>query len=284
MRLTLTNIALINGLQALLGAGVTAFTTGNIILGGAGSDIIEGRAGDDRIDGDAWLNVRISVRQNLDGTGPEIASFNRMQDMVPFMLDGTYNPGQLKAVREILYSPTPDFDTARFSGNATDYSIVTLDQGTLDTSDDVILVTDNVGTDGTDRLTHIERLQFSDQAVVLGGLNAEPDGLLTILDAATNTPDDTPTEDQLLRVSIAGVTDADNISLTNPSGAITSPVATRFVTGSTSGQSTAVTDTFGDFCARAIPQTPDPAAMSNTRTGLAAFATFSASPSTPAAA
>ena len=221
----LTNIALINGLQALLGAGVTAFTTGNIILGGAGSDIIEGRDGDDRIDGDAWLNVRISVRQNADGTGPEIASFDRMQDMVPLMLNGTYNPGQLKAVREILYSPTPDFDTARFSGNATDYTIVTEDQGTLDTSDDVILVTDNVGTNGTDRLTHIERLQFADQAVVLGGLNAEPDGLLTILDAATNTPDDTPTEDQLLRVSIAGVTDADNISPTNPTGAIIGPVA-----------------------------------------------------------
>ena len=61
----LTNIALINGLQALLdvpGTHVTAFTTGNIILGGAGSDIMMGRGGDDLIDGDAWLNVRISVR------------------------------------------------------------------------------------------------------------------------------------------------------------------------------------------------------------------------------
>ena len=63
-----------------------------------------GRGGDDLIDGDAWLNVRISVRANADGTGPEIASFDSMQDMVPLMLDGTYNPGQLKAVREILYA------------------------------------------------------------------------------------------------------------------------------------------------------------------------------------
>ncbi len=39
-----------------------------------------GRGGDDIIDGDAWLNVRISVRQNLDGTGPEIASYDTMQD------------------------------------------------------------------------------------------------------------------------------------------------------------------------------------------------------------
>jgi hypothetical protein len=43
----LTNIALIDGLQGFLdtafGAPVTAFTTGNIIIGGDGSDIMIGR-------------------------------------------------------------------------------------------------------------------------------------------------------------------------------------------------------------------------------------------------
>ena len=38
----------------------TSFSSGNIILGGDGSDIIEGRGGDDLIDGDRWLNVRIA--------------------------------------------------------------------------------------------------------------------------------------------------------------------------------------------------------------------------------
>src|SRR5262245_20781285 len=98
----LTNIALISGLQDFLGAGVTSFGAGNIILGGDGSDIITGTGGDDLIDGDKWLNVRISVRANVDGTGPEIASFNSAKDLVPFMRDGIYNPGQLVAVREIL--------------------------------------------------------------------------------------------------------------------------------------------------------------------------------------
>ena len=80
-----------------------------------------------------------------------------------------------------------------------------------------------VDRDGSDRLTHIERLQFADQSIVLvPGLNSDPLGQLTILDAATNTPDDTPTEGQLLRVSIADVTDGDNVSPTNPTGAITS--------------------------------------------------------------
>ena len=69
-------INLISGLQALLGAGVTSFGTGNIILGGAGSDIIEGRAGNDIIDGDTlaerahqrarqqrWHRRRVAQRQ-----------------------------------------------------------------------------------------------------------------------------------------------------------------------------------------------------------------------------
>src|SRR5262249_4477374 len=66
----------------------------------------------------------------------------------------------------------------------------------------------------------------ADQAVVLvPGLNSEPVGALAVLDAATNTPDNTPTEGQLLRVSIAGVTDANNVSPTSPTGAITSSVS-----------------------------------------------------------
>ncbi len=200
---------------------MTSFGAGNIILGGDGSDIIEGRGGDDLIDGDAWLNVRISVRENLDGTGAEIATFDSMVPLVPLMLDGTYNPGQLQIVRELEFAAGPDFDTAVFSGILADYTIVIDDNGTLDFNDDIVTVTDNVGTNGTDRLTHIERLQFADQSIVLGGLNNAPVGLLTILDAATNTPDNTPTEDQLLRVSIAGVTDADNPG----DGSIAGPVS-----------------------------------------------------------
>ena len=54
-------IARIAGLQAVLGAGVTAYSAGEIILGGDGSDTIMGRGGDDIIDGDKWLDVQIGV-------------------------------------------------------------------------------------------------------------------------------------------------------------------------------------------------------------------------------
>ena len=222
----LTNIDLVNGLRAFLGAAAAGpdgilgtaddqFGAGNILLGGGGSDNIEGRGGDDLVDGDMWLNVRISVRQNLDGTGPEIATFDSMEPMIPFMLNGTFNPGQLVIVREVL-TDAPAFDTALFTGNLLDYTVTTVG--------DVTTVTDNVvGRDGTDRLTNIERLQFNDQSLTLPGgvgLNNDPLGLLAILDAASNTPDATPTTGQLLRVSAAGVTDADNAG-----GAITGPIA-----------------------------------------------------------
>ena len=54
-------IARIAGLQAVLGAGVTSYSAGDIILGGDGSDTIMGRGGDDIIDGDKWLDVQIGV-------------------------------------------------------------------------------------------------------------------------------------------------------------------------------------------------------------------------------
>ena len=84
----------------------------------------------------------------------------------------------------------------------------------------VVTVVDNVADrDGTDTLMHIERLQFADQSIVLGGTEQRRrSGTLTFSGT-------TPTEDQPLTVSIAGVTDADNVSADQPDGAITGPVA-----------------------------------------------------------
>ena len=78
------------------------FDGGDIILGGDGDDVITGRGGDDIIDGDKWLNVRISVRENADGTGDEIGSHDSMKTLVAQVFSGAINPGQLKIVREIV--------------------------------------------------------------------------------------------------------------------------------------------------------------------------------------
>ncbi|HMD12296.1 MAG TPA: peroxidase family protein, partial [Marmoricola sp.] len=63
----------ISGLAGLLPDGTTSFNAGNIIIGGAGNDLIEGRGGNDIIDGDAWLNTRLSVR-NPANPASEIGS------------------------------------------------------------------------------------------------------------------------------------------------------------------------------------------------------------------
>ena len=124
----------------------TGFATGNIILGGDGSDIIEGRGGDDLIDGDKWLNVRISVRANIDGTGAEIASFDSMSRHDP--ADAGRDLQSRPAGRGSRNQGRPvgeAFDTAVFSGNLADYTVTINDNGTPgDFSDDIVTVTDNV--------------------------------------------------------------------------------------------------------------------------------------------
>ena len=237
----LTNLALIDGLEALLteaglpttGAPESGFVAGNIMLGGAGGDFLEGRGGDDLIDGDKWLNVRISIRDPNDPSvewataDSMIGDITRTSDAAPaeitgklhmLMLNGLVNPGQLQAVREILQG-ADGYDTAIFSGPRLNYTILVDGEiipgdGPFDFPNDaVVRVIDNVGTDGTDTLVSIERLQFSDTLIRLQAGNSAPEGAPTISDTS-------PTEGQLLSVSIAGVTDPDNPN----GGTITSQV------------------------------------------------------------
>ena len=214
----LTNVGLINGLPGAAAApGATGFGTGNIILGGDGSDIIEGRGGDDLIDGDKWLNVRISVRANVDGTGPEIASFDSMAPMIPLMLNGTYNPGQLVAVREIK-DGVGGFDTANLSAalraELHDHRQQQRHAGQLQRRR---RHRDRHQRHAArrDRPPHPHRAAAVRRPV--GDARARPQQRSgrRADDHATTTAGVIPTGD-LLRASIAGVTDADN-----PGGAIT---------------------------------------------------------------
>ena len=55
----LSNVNLINGLANYFPEGPVAFSDGNILFGGGGSDFLEGRAGNDILDGDAHLHVEL---------------------------------------------------------------------------------------------------------------------------------------------------------------------------------------------------------------------------------
>ncbi|MFI8608428.1 peroxidase family protein [Pseudomonas sp. NPDC077649] len=213
--------ALANLIAADLESAI-AFNAGNILLGGGGSDVIEGRGGDDYIDGAAWLNVRISIR---DDQGNEIGTTDGMTKVITDksgILAGTsdnltldqamfsrlLNPGQLHIVREILYSKDEnDIDTAVYWGLAEEYDIIENFDGTwtvahtrfaggggtvttFDPLDpDGLHTTRRVMSDGTDTLRNIDVLRFADREVWLVDRPAE--GSVTISNMA-------PSEDEML--------------------------------------------------------------------------------------
>jgi Ca2+-binding RTX toxin-like protein len=126
--LTQAGVDRIQGMREFLGVAPGAATDivfesdvnigGEIILGGAGSDRITGNLGNDILDGDAWLNVRISVRETKDPSSAEIFTVGSLTEIITgtgnpnwegkqlsdLMRTGVINPGQLQAVRELVNS------------------------------------------------------------------------------------------------------------------------------------------------------------------------------------
>jgi Ca2+-binding RTX toxin-like protein len=166
-------IARISGLASLLPPGAKEFGAGNIIIGGSGSDRIEGRGADDILDGDAWLNVRLSVRTDAADPATETRSADSLAELQPDVFAGALDPGKIVIVREIL-RPAPgtaDVDTAIYSGPRADYDITTGPNGlTVAHVRNLPPCCTGQGTpkgDGVDTLRNIERLQFSDQTVAV---------------------------------------------------------------------------------------------------------------------
>ncbi|QRM31582.1 peroxidase family protein [Microvirga sp. VF16] len=188
-------IALIKGLQDLLGAGVTSFDGGDIILGGDGSDRITGQAGDDIIDGDSWLDVQIGVFApgDTEHTGTPIALHKSMTTLAASMFNGTINPGQLAIVRTIRNSTTQealgettdsdgiaDVDRAVFSGARADYDITFNPDGTV-----IVDHVRGLATDGRDTIRNVEILDFTDQDISLLAPTLDLHGDVTVTNTTT---------------------------------------------------------------------------------------------------
>ncbi|MCE7913848.1 MAG: heme peroxidase [Nitrosomonas sp. PRO4] len=155
-------IAQINGLSGLLG-GATVFDSGNILLGGGGSDIIEGRGGDDIIDGDAWLNTRIVA---LNTSNNPISFDNMTATLRSGMQNGTYKNPEI--VREIL-TTNSGTDTAVYQDVFANYILTFSSNGTLFITHNLPVGGGGGLTDeGTDTVRNIERLQFADRTAVIG--------------------------------------------------------------------------------------------------------------------
>jgi Ca2+-binding RTX toxin-like protein len=157
---------------------------GDILLGGPGSDTFTGRAGNEIIDGDKELRVAITVRTDPANPATETGRTDLMENaatsgnfgagtagmtLQQAIFAGLVDPGNLVAVREIV-SPaagtdTGSIDTSVYAGLQANYTVTTVPAGAaLGSPGSVTTVTDNVGTDGTDTLTNVEKLQFADTA------------------------------------------------------------------------------------------------------------------------
>ncbi|KQY26700.1 peroxidase family protein [Rhizobium sp. Root482] len=234
----------IDGLEELLGGLLSprptdpdvdlekavAFKSGNVLIGGDGNDTFEGRGGDDFIHGDAWLNVRIRItgagQDNTDAN--EIATVDTLKhvfaageldsggqpippawagkSLYTLMLERTIVPNQMHIVREIKYDEdtSDNVDTAIFAGNRDWYEITEFEDGKVRVARREMEEVDPQIDEGVDTLVGIERIQFSDQTVVLQQSgNYEPVGRLVINGLPAK-------EGETLTVSAAGVYDANN--------------------------------------------------------------------------
>jgi Ca2+-binding RTX toxin-like protein len=194
------------GICPLVGQGATVgnagnvWAEGNLLLGGSGSDLLEGRGANDILDGDRYVNVRISVRANADGTGAEIGSTDLMEHSYqlgnPMTLQQAVfarivNPGQLIIVRELLNDAAPtDVDTAEFTGSQAEYLVT-------DNGNGSITVDHQGGIDGVDTLWNVELLRFCDARDVNGVCTAPvtvpASGTVSAAPALSVTPTGTPT-------------------------------------------------------------------------------------------
>ena len=180
--LTQAGVDRIAGLRELLGIApgapddvVLSPTIGEeIILGGAGSDVITGNLGDDIIDGDAWLNVRIAIHANKDGTGAVLFSVDSLNEVKARLLSGEINPGQMKIVREIVTTgvSATDVDTAVFSDVQANYTLSGNANGNLVVDHTGFVVGGVPAFDSRDTVSNIEVLRFTDANVaVFNGTN-----------------------------------------------------------------------------------------------------------------
>ncbi len=123
------------------------------------------------------MQIGVFAPDDVNHTGEPIALHNSMTDACRRACSREpYNPGQLGIVRTIRNSTTQetdetadsdgvaDVDTAVFSGELDEYDIALNADGTT-----TVAHTGGLATDGTDTLSNIEQLQFSDATVGLIG-------------------------------------------------------------------------------------------------------------------
>jgi Ca2+-binding RTX toxin-like protein len=189
--LSATDCALITGLTALLPATITncVWNTGDILIGGAGSDEFTGRNGNDLIDGDAVLQTWISIPSawSIANEAPSyvsvpsgrayVSSMARVSEYISNNLISADVIAQMQIVRLIAQTGhASENDVAVFQAARANYTITVNANGTV-----TVVDPRNGGAatnDGTDTLRNIETLRFTDGDVLISSLPPRAPGLV----------------------------------------------------------------------------------------------------------
>jgi hypothetical protein len=204
-----------------------------IFLGGDGSDTIMGGIGDDVIDGDAWLNVRIAGNRK-DGSSFSVDSLNELFDD---LVGGKIDPGEMRAVREILYDNATDgtnpddinIDIAVFQDIRANYSITNNADGSATVAHTT--VTAGLQSDGIDRLRNMEIARFADRDISL--INYKPTAAepFTTRELSTNGFFGIGAANNAF-FSAPALFDRNNVTAINPTGAVAAnTISLSFVNG-----------------------------------------------------
>ncbi len=233
--------------NTIFDAATTEWGEGDIILGGAGNDLIEGRGGDDILDGDLKLDVRLLARDaggnaiataykmggqlyQVDADGRPVLTLGELtpitvgghDNLQAAVFDRAINPGNIEILREIIdESDAADFDTAEYSDIRANYTIEETAPGVVGdldgdgyirvSHDSVAGANDGLGTNGVDLVRGIERLTFSDQVVNLDGANLPATGSPEIVDEATQAPVTSPFAGQQLQALPDTISDPNGV-------------------------------------------------------------------------
>lgn len=186
----------------------------NLLLGGAGDDIIEGRFGDDFIDGDRALRVQLVHTP----TGQRFSSAAQMRSAV---FSGAINPGDIDIVREIVdESADEDVDTAVYvdaflnDAGEPNYQINQLPDGYWE----IVHIggAEFEESEGADILVNVEMLQFGDGGCFELSEEMAPCASMGYVTFSGQT--DPPTEDEPLTATVHFLDPDGNVTVTNPVG------------------------------------------------------------------
>jgi len=180
-QLTQASIDLVSGLDEVVGSLPVA-SVDNILMGGAGSDLIEGRGGNDVIDGDSWLNVQLEAPNPATQNPADRQLVDSLTKLQKDVFAGRINPADIEIVRsvETTVAGPDNVDVAVYSAPRSAYDIRRNDDGS------VTVTHIGNGVDGVDTLRNVEFLRFPgspvDVSIADAGIpgNHKATGTLTI--------------------------------------------------------------------------------------------------------